>query len=142
MPMADDSRSSVAPDDAPSGAVPAGDGRSPIDLLPTLQRNALRKIFDRQHFTPEEVAALGYRRLQQAEGIGSKGLQAISDWLRSHGFALTPPEPAGDPRSVPGRKMQRSIEVAVRLLQTHGYLVQPRLDDGAGESGNSRGAGA
>lgn len=38
--------------------------------LPTLQRNALRKIFDRHEFSPEEVALFGYRRLQQAEGIG------------------------------------------------------------------------
>src|SRR5574343_1241124 len=62
-----------------------------MSLLPTLQRNALRKIFDRPDFLPEEVAALGYKRLQQAEGIGNKGLAAITAWLKGYGFELPPP---------------------------------------------------
>lgn len=92
--------------------------------LPTLQRNALRKIFDRHEFTPEEVAMLGYRRLQQAEGIGNKGLAAITDWLGLHGFELKPPEVAGVSRQPLPKRMRRNIESAVRLLRTHGYVVQ------------------
>lgn len=95
-----------------------------MNELPTLQRNALRKIFDRPQFTPEEVAALGYRRLQQAEGIGAKGLSAITSWLAAHGLQLPPP-PTGGPSVVP-KKTRRTIEMAVRLLRTHGYEVQAK----------------
>lgn len=96
-----------------------------MNELPTLQRNALRKIFDRPQFTPDEVAALGYRRLQQAEGIGTKGLASITEWLLAHGHELkAPSQPPGEPQ-VPPRKSRRTIEMAVRLLRTHGYEVQP-----------------
>lgn len=94
--------------------------------LPTLQRNALRKIFDRHEFSPEEVALLGYRRLQQAEGIGSKGLLAIAAWLAAYGFELKPPEENPAARAVVPRKQRRSIEQAVRLLRHHGYEVLPK----------------
>lgn len=43
--------------------------------LPTMQRNALSRIFDRPDFTPGEVAGLGRQRLARAEGIGLKGWQ-------------------------------------------------------------------
>jgi hypothetical protein len=97
---------------------------SAANQLPTLQRNALRKIFDRHEFSPEEVAMLGYRRLQQAEGIGNKGLAAITDWLKLHGFELSPPEPGGNAKQPLPKRMRRNIESAVRLLRTHGYVVQ------------------
>lgn len=110
--MADDSN------DCPDSAA-----ESAMKRLPTLQRNALRKVFDRPEFTPAEVAALGYRRLQQAEGIGQKGLQAIAAWLQGCGYELKQPEtPAGESR-VP-RKTRRTIEEAVRLLRTHGYSIR------------------
>src|SRR5574343_1003742 len=86
-----------------------------MNLLPTLQRNALRKIFDRHDFTPEEVAMLGYRRLQQAEGIGNKGLAAITEWLQRYGFDLKPPEVATNPQQSLPKRMRRNIESAVRL---------------------------
>jgi len=91
--------------------------------LPTLQRNALRKIFDRHDFSPEEVAALGYRRLQQAEGIGNKGLVAIYAWLKLHGFELKPPDVSNLPKQELPKRMRRNIESAVRLLRNHGYVV-------------------
>lgn len=91
--------------------------------LPTLQRNALCKIFDRPGFSPAEVAELGYRRLQQADGIGNKGLAAIAEWLHFHGFELKRPESPVPPQQTQ-RKSRRSIELAVRLLRTHGYIVQ------------------
>lgn len=97
-----------------------------MNELPTLQRNALRKIFDRPQFTPEEVAALGYRRLQQAEGIGAKGLSAITGWLEAHGYQLPLPTPPAGGSSVVPKKTRRTIEMAVRLLRTHGYEVQPK----------------
>jgi hypothetical protein len=99
-----------------------------MDKLPTLQRNALCKIFDRPEFQPEEVAALGYRRLQQAEGIGLKGLNEITAWLNAFGYALAPPEPESGPRQAVHKKAKKNIELAVRLLRTHGYLVQPGND--------------
>lgn len=99
-----------------------------LEQLPTLHRNALRKLFDRPEFTPAEVAALGYRRLQQAEGVGHKGLRAIAAWLQAYGCELKPPEAAADEQKRPG-KTRRSIEQAVRLLQTHGYLVREAGED-------------
>jgi len=116
----------------------SGCGKQPVSVsgiavapsqLPTLQRNALRKIFDRHEFTPEEVAMLGYRRLQQADGIGNKGLAAITEWLKLHGFELKPPELAGNPKQRLPKRMRRNIESAVRLLRTHGYVVQQGADN-------------
>lgn len=101
-------------------------GASAVTRLPTLQRNALRKIFDRHDFTPEEVAMLGYRRLQQAEGIGNKGLAAITEWLQRCGFDLKPPEVATNSQQSLPKRMRRNIESAMRLLRTHGYVVQKR----------------
>lgn len=105
-----------------------------MNLLPTLQRNALRKIFDRHDFLPEEVAALGYKRLQQAEGIGNKGLAAITAWLKGYGFELPPPPLSAHAPVVPKRTRQ-SIEQALRLLRTHGYEVIPHSN---GDGGNDR----
>lgn len=104
---------------------------APMNKLPTLQRNALCKIFDRPEFKPEEVAALGYRRLQQAEGIGQKGLAEITTWLNSHGFELKAIEaqPGAGP-SAP-KKGRKNIELAVRLLRTHGYIVQAAGEEAA-----------
>lgn len=115
-----------------SGMGPAKDreragagGAAAMNELPTLQRNALRKIFDRPHFLPDEVAALGYRRLQQADGIGAKGLSAITEWLKAHGHDLQPPPLSAATQGAVAKKSRRTIEMAVRLLRTHGYEVQP-----------------
>ena len=125
-----------------TGAVDSGlppgrrkSGGAVAGTLPTLQRNALRKLFDRREFTPAEVAALGYRRLQQASGIGNKGLAAIAAWLRHHGFELRQPEPPPQP-PMPGglKKSQRSLDLAVRLLRIHGYVVHETPRD-SGEPG-------
>jgi hypothetical protein len=114
-------------EDARSALSPTAGGADAMSKLPTLQRNALCKIFDRPGFTPEEVASLGYRRLQQAEGIGQKGLAEITTWLKSYGFALPPLEVEGLPRQ--RDRARKSIELAVRLLRTHGYVVQPANED-------------
>lgn len=104
-----------------------------MNLLPTLQRNALRKIFDRHDFLPEEVASLGYKRLQQAEGIGNKGLAAITAWLNRYGFELNPPPLSPHAGAAPKRTRQ-SIEQALRLLRTHGYeIVTLSSGDGSNE---------
>lgn len=108
--------------------VPAPSSAAAANQLPTLQRNALRKIFDRHEFLPEEVAQLGYRRLQQAEGIGNKGLTAITAWLQLYGFELKPPEVLPPSRGPVPKKTRRSIEQAVRLLRTHGYDVVEQAD--------------
>lgn len=92
--------------------------------LPTMPRNALRKVFGRPDFTPSEVALLGHRRLERAEGIGRKSLAAIIDWLRCQGYELAGEsrgarsrDSAGSPREV------RKLEKAMRVLQTHGYTI-------------------
>jgi len=106
----------------PAGQSAQGRAGSVVNQLPTLQRNALRKIFDRPEFTPEEVAALGFRRVQQAEGIGNKGLAAITAWLRRYGYDLKAPDPHEAAPTIRSRN-RRNIEMAVRLLRTHGYVV-------------------
>lgn len=133
--MSDDMTDCARPKRAtgPAGQFAQGRAGSVVNQLPTLQRNALRKIFDRPEFTPEEVAALGYRRVQQAEGIGNKGLAAITAWLSRHGYELRAPEPQ-DPAPAIRNKNRRSIEMAVRLLRTHGYVVLGD-GDGAGDGG-------
>lgn len=103
----------------------AGGRSGAMNRLPTLQRNALRKIFDRHDFLPEEVVALGYRRLQQAEGIGSKGLSAISAWLAEFGLQLEHPPVADQTKTSGKRRVRLSIDQAVRLLRTHGFEVVP-----------------
>jgi len=118
-----------------ASTMPDGEKAPAVTQLPTLQRNALRKIFDRHDFTPEEVAMLGYRRLQQAEGIGNKGLAAITEWLHRYGFDLKPPDLAANPQQSLPKRMRRTIESAVRLLRTHGYVVQKRGDQAQGGNG-------
>lgn len=119
----------------PTASTQPDEGRSvsiasaAVKQLPTLQRNALRKIFDRHEFTPDEVAMLGYRRLQQAEGIGNKGLAAITAWLKLYGFELKPPELASFSKPALPKRMRRNIDSAVRLLRTHGYVVQQGGDN-------------
>lgn len=103
-----------------------------VALLPTLQRNALRKIFDRHDFLPAEVASLGYKRLQQAEGIGSKGLAAITIWLQRYGYDLKPP-PVNPSASSAPKRVRQSIEQALRLLRTHGYEVIAQTNGGRKE---------
>ncbi|HRL77699.1 MAG TPA: hypothetical protein PK440_11665 [Candidatus Accumulibacter phosphatis] len=105
--------------DQPVGEVPV------LWQLPRMQRNALRKIFDRPDFTPSEVARLGRQRLERAEGIGRKGLATITEWLRRHGH-----EVAADGRGclrapdlAPVAQGTRKIEKAMRVLQSHGYTV-------------------
>ncbi|MQY50805.1 hypothetical protein [Rhodocyclus gracilis] len=92
--------------------------------MPTLQRNALRKIFGRSEFSPEEVVALGYRRLQQAEGIGTKGLSTILEWLHAHGHDLVVAPPSRPRRS--GVRTGQDVDQAIRLLRQNGYDVLRR----------------
>lgn len=104
---------------------PLGEAKGRYDGLPTLQKNALRKIFDRPEFTAEEVALLGHRKLLRAEGIGNKGLATIIEWLRSQGYELAV-DPAGAGRAGgAGAKSLKRLEKAIRVLKTHGYAVVP-----------------
>lgn len=101
--------------------------------LPTLQRNALCKLFERADFTPEEVVAVGYRQLGKVNGIGPKGLEIIAAWLAAHGLVL---QHGGADRA--GRHIRR-VELAIRLLERYGYEVR-RLGrpDEEGAAGSSR----
>lgn len=108
-------------------SVPAA---SPLNRLPTLQRNALRKLFERPEFTPEEVANVGYRRLQRAEGIGQKGLATIQAWLRDYGFEVRPdPQPSLHHGKRLSRYAAKDLESAMRVVQAHGYVVQRTAGD-------------
>jgi hypothetical protein len=104
--------------------------------LSTLQRNALCKLLDRPHFTPEDVVRLGYRRLAQAEGIGRKSLAAILAWLRVHGYELEPDTGAtpAPPRPFRG---SRGLASALKLLRHHGYVVLPPRPDSSAEPSGS-----
>lgn len=116
-------------DPGPVATLPAAPAVLPTTRLPTLQHHALCKIFDRPVFGPAEVAALGYRRLQQADGIGQKGLAEITAWLKLHGFELKPLDMPTPPCRQVARSARKNIEQAVRLLRTHGYLVQSAAGD-------------
>lgn len=71
--------------------------------------------------------ALGYRRLQQAEGIGQKGLETIITWLQEYGLQLSVPAPANDDADKPlSRHTQKSLEAAIRVLRAHGYVISRR----------------
>ena len=102
--------------------------------LPTLQRNALRRIFDRPDFTPDEVARLGQRRLQRDDGIGRKGLATIIAWLQEHGHELQADAPSLPFGGRPARGA-RKLERAMRVLRSQGYAVlRAHLpDDGGGD---------
>ena len=92
--------------------------------LPTMQRNALGKVFDRSDFTPGEVARLGHRRIERAEGIGRKGLATIIEWLRCHGFELADDTLGSQSRtSANSPKEVKKVEKAMRVLQIHGYTI-------------------
>ncbi|WP_412479472.1 hypothetical protein [Azonexus sp. IMCC34839] len=90
--------------------------------LPTTQRNALCRHFERADFTPEEVAALGRRRLARLEGIGNKGLSVIEVWLAGQGVVLA--EPVENPSTL-RRRMESRLARAASLLRAHGYEVEP-----------------
>lgn len=102
---------------------PAATPEAPVPALPTLQRNALCKVFERSVFTPQEVAALGYRRLCKAEGIGIKGLETIRAWLRECGCELEPPTEATGPARRRAKKSRANLEYALRILRASGYVV-------------------
>lgn len=99
-------------------------GRGPHEkrpvCLPTKQRNALSKLFERPDFTPEEVHALGHARLLKVSGLGPRGLDIIAGWLAAHGLLLTSQQEA----SRLGRQARR-VDQAIRFLQRCGYEIRP-----------------
>lgn len=99
---------------------PGPDCRESVKL-PTLQRNALRKLFDRPEFSPQDVYELGFKRLQRAEGIGDKGMLAIVAWLKVHRLELLLPPPparptAGYSERSPAKHQRRSTFLAYSWL--------------------------
>lgn len=108
----------------PSDCKPAGGGE--LAALPTRQKNALRLLLDKPSFTPEEIAAINYRVLERAPGIGKNSLAIISAWLKRYGYELK-----GLPTvSVTPREAQRlrKLERAIDYLHGNGYEVHPRVE--------------
>lgn len=104
---------------------PANADDSELVVLPTRQKNALRLLLDKPDVSPAEVAALSYRALERAPGIGSHSIAIIGAWLHAYGYEL-----AGEPRPPPTHRVeqrQRKLERAIDYLRWHGYEVhRPR----------------
>lgn len=97
-----------------------------IDLS-TMQRNALRQLFERHEFTPEEVAQLDYRCVERLPKVGKKGIGAIRVWLAQYGYDLrNVPEQNGEQLE---QRLRLRLDQAVRLLVKHGYRVEPPLSN-------------
>jgi hypothetical protein len=100
---------------------PLIDAHSVAPSLPTRQKHALCLLFDKPNFTPEEVAALDYRTLERAPGIGKNSLALIRAWLNSNGYempSLPPPPP-----NQRDAQRQRKLERAIDYLRWNGYEV-------------------
>jgi hypothetical protein len=99
----------------------SNDVDSPIDVLPTRQKNALRLLLNKPSISPEEVAALDYRVLERAPGVGMKGIAIIRAWLNRYGHDVS-----GVPKATVSRRdVQRSKKLAqaIDYLRWHGYEV-------------------
>ena len=121
-------------DPVPMQDAAAGPAAHPSSALPTLQRNALRKIFDRIEFSPAEVAELGVRRLKLADGLGEKGIRIIREWLAEHGHELAP-EPTAARRAPRRSGGGWTLQSAMRLLRTHGYEISSPFEHGGPPAG-------
>jgi hypothetical protein len=101
---------------------PANADDSGLVVLPTRQRNALRLLLDKSEISPAEIAALDYRILERAPGIGRNSIAIVSSWLNSHGYEL-----AGQPKPPPNHRLEqrkRKLERAIDYLRWHGYEVR------------------
>lgn len=92
-----------------------------LAALPTRQKNALRLLLNKPSFTPEEVAAIDFRVLERAPGIGKNSLSIIAAWLKGYGYELKGlPSLTVKPREA---QRQRKLERAIDYLHWHGYEV-------------------
>ena len=101
---------------------PANADDSRPAVLPMRQRNALRLLLDKPEFSPAEIAALDYRIIERAPGVGRNSAAIIRAWLNSHGYEL-----AGQPKPAPNLRIeqrQRKLERAIDYLRWHGYEVR------------------
>ena len=91
-------------------------------VLPTRQKNSLRLLLAKPVITPEEVAALDYRSLERAPGVGKQSIDIIRAWLNSHGYDLSHiPTNTTNTRGV---QRKRKLERAIDYLRGHGYEVR------------------
>ena len=91
--------------------------------LSTMQRNALSQFFGRKEFTPEEVAKLDYCVVSHLPKVGRKGIDTIRTWLQQYGHDLKN-LPDHD-NSTADRRLHMRLQNAAKLLQKHGYRVNP-----------------
>jgi hypothetical protein len=99
----------------------SGGANCTVDHLPTRQKNALCLLLNKPNFSPEEVAALDYRTIERAPGVGKHSLAIIRAWLNSHGYDVKGlPTVGANPREV---QRKRKLERAIDYLRWHGYEV-------------------
>lgn len=93
------------------------------NLLGTMQRNALCRLFGRKEFTPEDVARLDYSEIERLPKIGKKGIQNIRSWLQSYGYDLN--NLPADQSGFTQQRLQLRLKLAARLLSKYGYRIEP-----------------
>jgi hypothetical protein len=91
--------------------------------LSTMQLNALRQLFERRDFTVEDVAGLDYRQVERLPKVGKKGIEVIRTWLAQYGYDLLNVPEQND--EVAELRLRERLDQATRLLQKHGYRVEP-----------------
>jgi hypothetical protein len=100
---------------------PPPDADSGVVALPTRQKNALRLLLNKPEISPGEVAALDYRSIERAPGIGKKSVALIRTWLNGHGYELSGlPSDHINPHVAQRR---RKLERAIDYLRGQGYEV-------------------
>ena len=100
---------------------PSNEIDSAIAELPTRQKNALRLLLAKPVIMPEDVAALDYRAIERAPGVGKNSLKIIRAWLNRHGYELSGiPAASINPHIV---QRKRKLERAIDYLRRHGYEV-------------------
>ena len=92
-----------------------------LDQLPTRQNNALRSLLNKPEIQPEEIAALPYRTVARAPGVGQRSLEIIRAWLHRHGLELSDVPAAGAPK--PGARRDCKLVRTIDYLKAQGYKV-------------------
>ena len=83
--------------------------------------HALRSLLNKPEIQPEEIAALPYRTVARAPGVGQRSLEIIRAWLHRHGLELSDVPAAGAPK--PGARRDCKLVRTIDYLKAQGYKV-------------------